>query len=125
MINLEQMIAGVKTQLVIESKNRFVLMTTVRLSVRKEIYDFYQDRLASKPGFLAQLQIANIFPQVSKKGKNYYLKVFYRRERPSALPIDYIRFYVDSCKRKTYKTLRYILEEEYKKQVTEQLNMDL
>lgn len=127
MINLEQQIAGVKTQLVIEDQNRFILNVTVCLSVKKEIYDLYWDRLASKPGFLAQLQITNILPQISKKGKNHYLKVFYHREETSTLPISYIQFYVDRCKRRTYETLKYLLQEEYKmqQQIPEQLNIDL
>lgn len=127
MINLEQQIKGVKTQLVIKDQNRFILNVTVCLSVKKEIYDLYWDRLASKPGFLAQLQITNIFPQISKKGKNYYLIVFYHREETSTLPISYIQFYVDRCKRRTYETLKYLLQEEYKmqQQMPQQLNMDL
>jgi hypothetical protein len=129
MVRLEQQVAGVKTELVIEDPNRFILMVTVCLSVKKEIYDLYWNKLADRPGFMAQLQITNIFPQVSKKGKNHYLKVFYRREETSTLPIDYIRFFVDRCKRRTYETLRYLLEEEYKMwkqmQMPEQLNMDL
>lgn len=116
MINLEQQAMGVKTQLVIEDPNRFILNVTVCLSVKKEIYDLYRDRLASKPGLLAQLQITNILPKVSKKGKNHYLKVFYRREESSTLPIGYVRFFVDRCKRRTYETLKYLLEEEYKMQ---------
>lgn len=116
MINLEQQAMGVKTQLVIEDPNRFILNVTVCLSVKKEIYDLYRDRLASKPGFLAQLQVTNILPKVSKKGKNHYLKVFYRREESSTLPIGYVRFFVDRCKRHTYETLKYLLEEEYKMQ---------
>lgn len=129
MISLEQQAAGVKTQLVIEDPNRFILNVTVCLSVKKEIYDLYWDKLASKPGFMAQLQITNILPKISKKGKNHYLKVFYRREESSTLPIDYVRFFVDRCKRRTYETLRYLLEEEYKMwkqmQMPEQLNLDL
>ena len=127
MINLGQQAKGVKTQLVIENQNRFILNVTVCLSVKKEIYDLYWDKLANKPGFLAQLQITNILPQVSKKGKNHYLKVFYHREETSTLPIDYIRFFVDRCKRRTYETLRHLLEEECKmqQQMPQQLNMDL
>ena len=130
MIKLEQrMIRGVETQLTIEDSNRFTLTVTVRLSVKKEIYNLYKTKLAYKPGFLAQLQIASIFTRTSLKGKNHYLRVVYRREETSTLPIDYIRFFVDRCKRRTYETLRYLLEEEYKMQqqmkMPEQLNMDL
>lgn len=129
MINLEHQAAGVKTQLVIEDSNRFILNVTVCLSVKKEIYNLYWDKLASKPGFIAQLQITNIRPKISKNGKNHYLKVFYRREESSKLPIDCVRLFVDRCKRRTYETLRYLLEEEYKMwkqmQMPEQLNMDL
>ena len=126
MIKLEQkMIKGVETQLTIEDSNRFTLTVAVRLSVKKEIYDFYKTKLANKPGFLAQLQITSIFTRTSLKGKNHYLRVIYHREESSTLPIDYIRFYIDRCKRRTYETLRYLLEEEYKMQVPEQLNIDL
>ena len=126
MIKLEQkMIKGVETQLTIEDSNRFTLTVAVSLSVKKEIYDFYKAKLAHKPGFLAQLQISGIFTRTSLKGKNHYLKVIYRKEEPSTIPIDYIKFYVDRCKRRTYETLRYLLEEEYKMQVPEQLNIDL
>lgn len=128
MIKLEQkMIKGVETQLTIEDSNRFTLTVAVRLSVKKEIYDLYKTKLANKQGFLAQLQIASIFTRTSLKGKNHYLRVIYRREETSTLPIDYIRFFVDRCKRRTYETLRYLLEEEYKmqQQIPQQLNMDL
>lgn len=130
MIKLEQkMIKGVETQLTIEDSNRFTLTVAVSLSVKKEIYDLYKTKLAYKPGFLAQLQITSIFIRTSLKGKNHYLRVVYRREETSTLPIDYIRFFVDRCKRRTYETLRYLLEEEYKMQqqmkMPEQLNMDL
>ena len=126
MIKLEQkMIKGVETQLTIEDSNRFTLTVAVSLSVKKEIYDFYKAKLANKPGFLAQLQITSIFTRTSLKRKNHYLRVIYRREESSTLPIDYIRFYIDRCKRRTHETLRYLLEEEYKMQVPEQLNIDL
>lgn len=130
MIKLEQkMIKGVETQLTIEDSNRFTLTVAVSLSVKKEIYDLYKTKLAYKPSFLAQLQITSIFTRTSLKGKNHYLRVIYRREKTSTLPIDYIRFFVDRCKRRTYETLRYLLEEEYKMQqqmkMPEQLNMDL
>ena len=126
MIKLEQkMIKGVETQLTIEDSNRFTLTVAVSLSVKKEIYDLYKAKLAHKPGFLAQLQITSIFARTSLKGKNHYLRVIYRREESSTLPIDYIRFYIDRCKRRTHETLRYLLEEEYKMQVPEQLNIDL
>lgn len=117
MIKLGQkMIKGVETQLTIEDSNRFTLTVEVSLSVKKEIYNLYKTKLANKPGFLAQLQITSVLAKTSLKKKNHYLIVIYRREESSTLPIDYIRFYVDKCKRRTYDTLRCLLEEEYKMQ---------
>lgn len=125
MIKLEQkMIKGVETQLTIEDSNRFTLTVAVRLSVKKEIYDFYKAKLANKPGFLAQLQITGIYTRTSLKGKNHYLRVVYRRDESSTLPIEYIKFFVDRCKRRTYETLRYLLEEEYKMQLPEQIHIE-
>ena len=121
MVKLEQkMIKGVETQLTIEDSNRFTLTVAVNLSVKKEIYDLYRNKLAYRPGFPAQLQITSIFTRTSLKGKNHYLRVIYRREESSTLPIDYLRFFVDRCKRRTYETLRYLLEEEYKMQMLQQ-----
>ncbi len=125
MIRLEQkMIKGVETQLEIADSNRFTLTVAVRISVKKEIYDFYKVKLAHKPGFLAQLQITGIYTRTSLKGKNHYLRVVYRRDESSTLPIEYIKFFVDRCKRRTYETLRYLLEEEYKMQLPEQIHIE-
>ena len=128
MIKLKQkMIKGVETQLTIEDSNRFTLTVEVSLSVKKEIYNLYKTKLANKPGFLAQLQITSIFARTSLKRKNHYLIVIYRKEESSTIPIDYIRFYVDKCKRRTYDTLRCLLEEEYEtqQQMQQQINIDI
>lgn len=114
MIDLGQIGAGISTKLVIPDQNRFVMTVSVCLSVRKEIFDFYWEKLSMKPGFLAQMQITNVFAKTSKIKKNHFLQVVYRREESSTLPIDYIRFYVDRCKRRTYDTFKCLLEEEYK-----------
>ena len=127
MVELEQIGAGVSTKLVIPDQNRFVLIVSICLSVRKEIFDLYWKKLSMKPGFLAQLQITKVFAKTSKNGKNHYLQVVYHKEESSTLPIDYIKFYVNKCKRRTYDTLRCLLEEECKmqQQMQQQLNMDI
>lgn len=114
MVEMEQIGASVSTKLVIPDSNRFILMVSICLSVRKEIFDLYWKKLSMKPGFLAQLQITNVFAKTSKNKKNHYLQVVYHREESSTLPISYIQFYVDRCKRRTYETFKYLLEEEYK-----------
>lgn len=120
MVELKQINGGVSTKLVIPDQNRFILTVSICLSVRKEIFDLYWEKLSMKPGFLAQLQITNVLARTSKNKRNHYLQVVYRREESSALPISYIQFYVDRCKRKTYETFKYLLEEEYKMQLPEQ-----
>lgn len=119
MVEMEQIGAGVSTKLVIPDQNRFILKVSICLSVRKEIFDLYWKKLSMKPGFLAQLQITNVFAKTSKNKKNHYLQVVYHREESSTLPIDYIRFYVNRCKRRTYDTFKCLLEEEYKMQLPE------
>ena len=121
---MEQIGAGVSTKLVIPDQNRFILKVSICLSVRKEIFDLYWKKLSMKPGFLAQLQITKVFAKTSKNGKNHYLQVVYHREESSTLPIDYIRFYVNRCKRRTYDTFKCLLEEEYKMQMQEKQRIE-
>lgn len=124
MVEMEQISAGVSTKLVIPDQNRFVLIVSICLSVRKEIFDLYWKKLSMKPGFLAQLQITNVFAKTSKNKRNHYLQIVYRREESSTLPISYVQFYVDRCKRRTYETFKYLLEEEYKMQLPEQIHIE-
>ena len=124
MVKMEQIGAGVSTELVIPNQNRFILKVSICLSVRKEIFDLYWKKLSMKPGFLAQLQITKVFAKTSKNGKNHYLQVVYHREESSTLPIDYIRFYVNRCKRRTYDTFKCPLEEEYEMQMQEKQRIE-
>lgn len=124
MVEMEQIGAGVSTKLVIPDQNRFILKVSICLSVRKEIFDLYWKKLSMKPGFLAQLQITKVFAKTSKNGKNHYLQVVYHREESSTLPIDYIRFYVNRCKRRTYDTFKCLLEEEYEMQLQEKQRIE-
>ena len=124
MVEMEQIGAGVSTKLVIPDQNRFILKVSICLSVRKEIFDLYWKKLSMKPGFLAQLQITKVFAKTSKNEKNHYLQVVYHREESSTLPIDYIRFYVNRCKRRTYDTFKRLLEEEYEMQMQEKQRIE-
>ena len=124
MVEMKQIGAGVSTELVIPDQNRFILKVSICLSVRKEIFDLYWKKLSIKPGFLAQLQITKVFAKTSKNGKNHYLQVVYHREESSTLPISYIQFYVNRCKRRTYDTFKCLLEEEYEMQMQEKQRIE-
>lgn len=124
MVEMKQIGAGVSTELVIPDQNRFILKVSICLSVRKEIFDLYWKKLSIKPGFLAQLQITKVFAKISKNEKNHYLQVVYHREESSTLPISYIQFYVNRCKRRTYDTFKCLLEEEYEMQMQEKQRIE-